>query len=69
MLTIIKAFIILFLLYLWEQGAPWQLSKSISKLSFQLELIYSLLAQAEGERKIFLEGCNKEVKGDHIARL
>ena len=52
MLTIIKVFIILFLLCLWEQGTPWQFSKQISKLSFQLSFqIYSLLAQTEGERK------------------
>ena len=54
MLTIIKEFIILFLLCLWEQGTPWQFSKQISKLSFQLSFqIYSLLAQTEGERKAF----------------
>ena len=33
---------------------PWQFSKQISKLSFQLSFqIYSLLAQTEGERKTF----------------
>ena len=54
MLTIIKVFIILFLLCQWEQGAPWQFSKQIGKLSFQLSFqIYSLLAQTEGERKAF----------------
>ena len=54
MLTIIKEFIILFLLCLWEQGAPWQFSKEINKLSFQLSFqIYSVLAQTKGERKIF----------------
>ena len=42
----------------------------ISKLSFQLSFqIYSFLAQTEGERQVFLEGCNNEVKGKHIARL
>ena len=52
MLTIIKVFIILFLLILWEQGAPWKFPKQISKLSFQLSFqIYSLLAQTVGERK------------------
>ena len=68
MLTIIKMFIILFLLCLWEQRAPCQFSKkSVYKLSFQLSVqIYSLLAQTEGERKAFLEGCKK---GDHITRL
>ena len=47
-------FIILFLLCLWEQGAPWEFSKQISKLFFQLSFqIYSLLAQTEGERETF----------------
>ena len=65
MLTITKVFLILFLLYLWEQGAPCQFSKQISKLLyFQLSLqIYSLLAQTEGERETFFK------KGDHIAIL
>ena len=66
MLTIIKVFIILFLLCLWEQGTPWQFSKQIRKLSFQLSFqIYSLLGQTEGERKAFFGGCKK---GDHIVR-
>ena len=66
MLTIIKVFINLFLLCLWEQGTPWQFSKQISKLSFQLSFwIYYLLTQTEGERS-FLEGCKK---GDHIVIL
>ena len=61
MLTIIKVFIILFLLCLWEQGTPWQFSKQISKLSFELSLqIYSVLGQTEGERKAFFGGCKKE---------
>ena len=52
MLIIIKVFIILFLLILWEQGTPWKFPKQISKLSFQLSFqIYSLLAQTVGERK------------------
>ena len=68
MLTIIKEFIILFLFCLWEQRTPWQFSKQISKLSFQLSFqIYYLLAQTEGERKTFLDGGCK--KGDHIVRL
>ena len=55
-LTIIKVFIILFLLCLWEQGTPWQFSKQISKFSFQLSFkIYSLLAQTKGERKVSFE--------------
>ena len=37
-LIIIKVSIILFLLCLWEQETPWQLSKQISKLSFQLSV-------------------------------
>ena len=69
MLTIIKVFIILFLFCLWEQGTPWKFSKQISKLYFQLSFeIYSLLALTGGERP-FLEGCNNEAKGDHIAGL
>ena len=68
MSAIINVFIILFLLFLWEQGTPWQFSKQISKLSFQMIFeIYSLLAQTEaGKKGFFLEGCEK---GDHIARL
>ena len=67
MLTIIKVFMILFLLCLWEQGTPWQFSKQISKLSFQMSFqIYSLLGQTESERKAFFGGCKK---GDHIVRL
>ena len=67
MLTIIKVFIILFLLCLWEQGTPWQFSEQISKLSFQLSFqIYSLLAQTEGERNTFFGECKK---GDHIMKL
>ena len=67
MLTITIVFIILFLLYLWVQGTPWQFSKQISKLSFQLSFqIFSLLTQTEGERKAFLE---RVKKGGHIVRL
>ena len=48
MLTIIKVFTILFLLCQWERGTPWQLSKQVCKLSFQLSFqINSLLAQTE----------------------
>ena len=66
-LTIIKVFIILFLFCLWEQGIPWEFSKQISKLSFQLSFqIYSLLAQTEEERTFLDGGCKK---GDHIVRL
>ena len=54
MLTIVKVFIILFLHCQWEQGTPWQFSKQISKLYFQLSFqIYSVLAQTERERKVF----------------
>ena len=66
MLTIIKVFMITFLLYLWGQGAPWKFSEEISKLSFQLSFhIYSLLAQTEGERKDFFGRVklNNEAKG------
>ena len=43
-------------------GTPWQFSKQISELSFQLSfLICSLLAQTEGERKTFfwMEGAKR----------
>ena len=57
MLTIIKFFVILFLLCLWKQGSNYPVSfqnKSVYKLSFQLSFqIYSLLAQTEGERETF----------------
>ena len=67
MLTIIKVFIILVLLCLWEHGTPWQFSKQISKLSFQVSVqIYSLLGQTEGETNAFYGGCKK---GDHIVIL
>ena len=67
MLTILKVFIILFLLCLWEQEAPSQFSKQISKLSFHLSFqIYSVLVQSEGKAIPFLEGCKK---GDQIAIL
>ena len=67
MLTIMKVFIILFLLWLWEQGTPWRFSKQISKLSCQLSVqIYSLFGQTEGERNAFFGGCRK---GHHIVRL
>ena len=67
MLPITKVFIILFLLGLWKQETPWQFSKQISKLSFQLSVqIYSLLGQTEGERKTFFGGCKR---GEHIVIL
>ena len=45
---------------------PWQFSKQISKLSFQLSVqVYSLLGQIERE-KTFFGGCKK---GGHIVRL
>ena len=54
MLTIIKMYIILFLLCLWEQDPVNFQNKSVYKLSFQLSFqIYSLLAQTEGERETF----------------
>ena len=63
-------FIVLLLLCLWEQVTPWDSSKQISKLSFQLSVqIYSLLGQTEvrrgGEKGLF-GGCKKE---DHNVRL
>ena len=61
MLTVIKVFIILFLFCLWEQETPWQFSKQISKLAFQLIFqIYSLLAQTKRERKTLIERVQKE---------
>ena len=67
MLTIVKVFINLFLLCLWEQRTPWQFLKQISKLSFQLSVqIYFLLGQTEGERNTFFGGCKKT---DYIVRL
>ena len=61
MLTIIKVFIILFLLYLREQGTLWQFSNHISKLFFQMRVqVYSLLGQTGMERMGFLfGGCKK----------
>ena len=60
MLTIIKVFIILLLLCLWEQGTPWQFSKQISKFSFQLSVqIYFLFGQTEGGEKGLFGGCQE----------
>ena len=48
-------------------GTSWQMSRQISKLSFQLNAqIYSLLGQTEGERKAFLDGARR---GGRIVRL
>ena len=67
MLTIRKVFIILFLLCLWEQATPWQFSKQINKISFQLSFqIHSLLSETEEERKAFFGVCKR---GDQIVRL
>ena len=53
MLTIMKVFILLILLCLWEQGTPQQFSKQISKLFFQLSFhIYSSLAQETFESSV-----------------
>ena len=52
-----KMFIILFLLCLWGYGTPWQFSKQISKLSFQLLSSYVLLlTKLKGGGRLFLEG-------------
>ena len=57
-LSIIKVFIILLVLCLWEQETLWQFSKQISKLSVKLSVqIYSLHGQTGGERKAFFGGC------------
>ena len=55
MLVIIKVFIILFLLYLWEQRTPWQFSKQISKLSLQLFRYILFLAKLMKRRICFVE--------------
>ena len=58
MLIIIKVFIILFLLCLWE--IVGQFSKQINNFSFQLSVqVYSLLGQSEGEKKAFFGGRKK----------
>ena len=55
MLTIIKVFIILFLLVRIRNILA--IFKGNSKLSFQMSVqVYSLLGQTEGEWKAFLEG-------------
>ena len=60
-LTIIKVFIILFLLCQWEKGASMNFSKQISKLSLQLSFwIYFLLGQTEGEKKALLGRVREE---------
>ena len=60
MLTIIKLFIILFLLWLWE-WIPWQFSKQIGKLSFQLNSqVYILfLVKLTGKERSFLESVRR----------
>ena len=59
-LTIIKVFIILFLLGLWKLGIPWQLSKQISWLFFQMSVRYILfLAKLKGKGRPFFRGCKK----------
>ena len=59
MLTISKVFIILCLLCLCGEirnTTPWQLSKQISKLFFQMGIqVYSVPDQTEGRREPFLE--------------
>ena len=61
MLNIIKVFIILFLLCLWEHGTPCQFSKQISQLSFELSFqVYSLLSQTEEERNVLFDECKKK---------
>ena len=65
MLTIIKVFIILFLLL--EIGNTLTIPKQIIKLSFQLSIqVYPLLGQNKGERKTFLGGCKER---GHIVKL
>ena len=60
MLTSMKVFIILLLLCLWKYGTPWQLSKQISKLFFQMSVqVYSLLDQTEVRGGPFVGGSKK----------
>ena len=70
MLTIIKVFIILiilFLLCLWEQGITWKFSKQSVNSPFNWFSRYILfLSKLKGKERPFLEGCKK---GDPIARL
>ena len=56
----LTVFIILFLLWLWEERTPWQFPRKISKVFFQLSVqVYFLLGETEGERKSFFGGFNK----------
>ena len=69
MLTIIKMFIIFFLLSACEnrEHPGRQFLKKINKLFFQMSVkVYSFLIQAERERKAFFGGCKK---GNRIVRL
>ena len=56
MLTINKVFTIIFLLCLWEQRIPWQFSKQLSKLFFQIfkcSSIFSPWSSYKGEEGLF----------------
>ena len=67
MLTILKVFIILFLLCLWEYGTPWKFSRQISALSFELTVqVYYLLGQNEEEEENLFW---RVQEGRHIVRL
>ena len=66
MLTTSKVFIILFLPCLWKYGMPWQLSKQISKLLFQMSVgLYCLLDQMKVSGRPFLGG---GIKGEEVQR-
>ena len=70
MLTIIKVLIILFLLCLWEQGRPVNFeNKSVNSPINRVSRYIIFLPKLKGKERPFLEGCDNEAKGDHIARL
>ena len=59
MLTISKVLTFLSTLPVWEQGIPWQLSKQISKLFFQMSVqVYSVPGQTTERWKVFLDWKN-----------
>ena len=67
MLTIIKVFIILFLLCLWEHGRPVNFeNKSVSSPFSCVSRYIIFLPKLKGKERPFLEGCNK---GENIAIL
>ena len=61
MLTIIKVFIILFLLCLWEQETSWQFSKHINKIIIQNEFqdLFFFLPKLKGKKGLFWKGARR----------